>query len=228
MPPNKEKAIRISCLTALIAAASTMAADVILGSGPVSGKEMTLAYAAAHTPYISTLIGALLGSVITIPLWSFILIPLFFTLKPAGMGLTVPILLLFGLSFTAAAINHGAYAFYSAGHYALSRSGPALPPLLSQMMDKMLLFKRCMEMIWFLLTLGGTLLYTAALWFKPTPFRKWMVLGNPLLSIPLVLISLNAPAPLGGYLVPTAGAVAMFLFFLTVTKAAWNHRDGGA
>lgn len=223
MITEKQKMLRIAGIVSIIAALLCAVSDLLLRCGPVSGKEITLANM-AMIPYSRTMIGALLGATV-IPLWLLILFPLYEALKPAGKWFVIPIVILFAHHIAIATLYHGAYAFYSAGYHALAAANGEEKTILLEMIDRFLAFKTALSYIAMISCGLASIYFIITILFRPTGYKKWMVIFTPLIAIPIGLLCKNLPAPIGGYITPPAGTIAYAIFFILTTKVTWKYSE---
>ena len=220
MTLDKQKMIRLAGILSIIAALLCAVSDLLLGCGPVSGKEISLENM-AMIPYGRTMAGALLGAAV-IPFWLLILFPLYEALKPAGKWFAVPVVFLLAHHIAIATLYHGAYAFYSAGYHALAAASGEAEIILSEMINEFMVFRTGLMYVSSTFLLASVWFMIAVL-FRPTRYKRWMALFTPLLVIPIKLLCSNLPAPIGGYIVPPIGTIVYAVFFLITTQVSWNY-----
>lgn len=219
---NDDFTIRLAGILAITGALLCAVSDLLLMCGPISGEEVSLALLAS-IPYESTLIGAILG-VAVIPLWLFVLIPLYHALKPAGKRFTIPVVLLFAYNMVASAVYHGAYAFYGAGYHALAKAEGDMLIVLTEMMDRFMAFRSGLLYITMIPLILGSIWFIIAVLFRTTHYKRWMVIFTPFpLMLPLVLLARQLPAPIGGFIIPPAGSIVYMIFFTLTTIITWEN-----
>ena len=216
--------IRLSCILAIAGGVLNIVSDLLLFSGPVSGETISLEFLGTM-PFNRTLAGAVLGGALAIPLWSFITIPLYFSLHQAGKWFAIPILLLFGEMVILSSAYHSAYALYNAGFDALANAGPDSIDALSDMTNKFVAFKDSLGTVWLLSTLACSIWLIIAVLFRQTSLPKWLIIWTPVMSVPATLPASFLPAPLGGYITPIASTLAITIFFVLITIITWNLPD---
>ena len=216
--------IRIAGILAIVGGIINIVSDQFLYNGPVSGKEMTLVFMAENIPYERILTGTILGAALGIPMWLFILIPLYYAMKKAGNWFTYPVLILFGHLVFLSALFHGSAALFSACHFISANSGADFTALTSQMMDKVKAFEQVMFILYPISMGVSSLLLIIAILRKKTLFKRWMALFTPIITIPLiVMISNRIPAPVGGYFAPMDGSLMFTVFFILTTVVTWDY-----
>lgn len=225
MNKNQQRLTRIAGVIAIIGGFINMFSDLLLYNGPVSGREMTLLYMAVNIPYERTLVGAILGGAIGIPMWLGILIPMYYALKPAGKKFYVPILALFGQLIVISGAFHSAAALSSAGYYVSSQSGVS-NALINEMMDKYLAFQQGFGIIAVIVMALVSLWILAAIISRKTLYKWWTFFFTPIFSILIVFLFTNhIPAPIGGYFAPIDGSLVFTLFFITTTYVTWHGKE---
>jgi len=223
---NIRQAVRLSGILAIAGGLINAVSDLLLYSGPIDGKDVTLEYLGTLPhPYSLTLTGAVLGAAVGIPLWFFILVPLYYSLKDAGACFRTPVIVLFGYLVILSSAYHGAFALYAAGYRALRLAGGESAGLLADMIEKFLMFKNALGMFWFLTALLFSAWFIAAVLLRKTRFAKWAALWTPVMSVPVSIISSLIPAPMGGYIRPMASTLAITLFFVLVTRTVWHYEE---
>jgi hypothetical protein len=221
MSIENQKIIRLTGILSIIGGLLCAISDLLLGcGGPMSGKEVTLANMAL-IPYEYTLIGAVLG-VAVIPLWLFVLIPLYHALKPAGKWFAIPVILFFAYNIAASTVYHGAYAFYGAGHHALAAAAGDIQTVITEMMNRFMVFRSGLLYITAIPIILGSVWFIIAVLFRTTLYKRWMAIFSPLLAIPAAILCIQLPAPIGGYIVPPSGSIVYTIFFILTTIVTWN------
>ena len=222
-----QKMIRLAGIISIIGGLLCAMSDLLLRCGPVSGKEISLEFMAASIPYGCTMAGAILG-VAVIPLWLFILFPLYHALKPAGKCFAVPVVLMFFYNFAVSTVYHGAYAFYSAGYYALGAVNDEAKAILLEMIGNFMAFRSGLLYMITPTILLGSVWFIVTVLFRPTLYKRWMAIFTPLLSIPVMILSHQLlPAPIGRYIVPPAASMVYAIFFIFTTIVTWNIEKKG-
>ena len=219
---NDDFTIRLAGILAITGALLCAVSDLLLMCGPISGEEVSLALLAS-IPYESTLIGAILG-VAVIPLWLFVLIPLYDALKPAGKKFAIPVVLLFAYNMVASTVYHGAYAFYGASYHALAEAEGDMLIVLTEMMDRFMAFRSGLLYITMIPLILGSIWFIIAVLFRTTHYKRWMVIFTPFpLMLPLLFLIRQLPAPIGGFIIPPAGSVLYMIFFALITIVTWKN-----
>lgn len=221
MSVEKQKMLRLAGVLSIIGALLCAVSDLLLMCGPVSAKDINLIYMASNIPYNRTMTGAILG-VAVIPLWLFVLFPLYHALKPAGKWFAIPVILIFAHLIAVSTAYHGAYAFYSAGYYALANVGGEAKTILLEMIDKFMVFRTGLFYTVVTISLLGSVWFIIAVLFRPTLYKRWMVIFTPLLIIPVGILCKQLPAPIGGYMMPPSGSIVFAVFFMFATVVTWK------
>lgn len=222
MTLDKQKMIRLSGILGIIGAVLCAVSDLLFEGMPVSGKEVTFENMALLIPYGRTIAGALLG-VLVIPLWLFILVPMYYALKPAGKWFVIPVILLFAHYIAVATAYHGSYALYTAGYYALANVGGESKTILLEMIEKFMAFKTGLFYTVAITNFLGSIWFIITVLFRPTLYKRWMVIFTPLLTMQLRILCKQLPAPIGGYILPPTGSILFAVFFLITTLVSWNY-----
>ena len=222
---TKQKMIRICGILAIVGGIINIIADLLLIVGPLPGNY-GLEAMALHTPFKLTLAGSILGSAVGIPMWLFLLVPLYYALKPAGMKFAAPVVLLLGYTFVLSAVYHSAAGLYHAGYSAFFNVGPESKSVLEEMIARFELYAMRSLPVFYAIGLGlGSIWLIVAILSGKTLFRRWMAVFSPLLSMAIMFVSNQLPAPIGGYFAPYDGSLMFTIFFLITTIAVWNYQE---
>lgn len=220
--PDTRK-LRLCALLGVIGGVVNAVSDVLLRYGPVAGDEITHEFMATM-PFTQTFVGALLGGVVGIPMWAFILVPLYEGLAPAGRRQAWALVVLFAHLFVVSAIYHTVYALYAAVFATLGHTEAAnAPAALAHLEQRLVLFDNVLRTVW--LVVGAV----ASLWFaivalsRRTRFPRWAAAVTPIMAIPAVIVAERLPAPLGGYIRPWIGTGVFTLFFVMVAWTMWRR-----
>lgn len=221
---TKQKLIRICGILAILGGIINGISDLMLIVGPFPGNYgfMTMAM---HIPFKMSLAGSILGSAIGIPMWLFILFPLYYALKPAGNRFAIPIVLLMGHTFIMGAVVHSACALYHSGYYALANVGAESTLVLEEMIAKFDLFFARIPIPFAVSLAAASLWLIVAIVSGKTLFKRWMAIFSPLLAIAITFVSSLLPAPIGGYFAPYDGSLMFTIFFLVTTIAVWKYQE---
>lgn len=218
---KNQKIIRLAGILSIIGGLLCAVSDLLLGcGGPISGKEVTLANMAL-IPYERTLMGAILG-VAVIPLWLFVLIPLYHALKSAGKWFAIPVVLLFAYLIAASTAYHGAYAFYGAGYHALAMAGRDTPAVITEMINRFMAFRSGLVYITTIPLILGSVWFVITVLFRTTLYKRWMAIFSPLIFIPVAILCKQLPAPIGGYILPPSASIVFTIFFTLATVVIWK------
>jgi len=224
---TQRKVIRICGLLAILGGIIKIIADWLLIVGPFPGNY-GFETMAAQTPFRLSLAGSLLGAAVGIPMWLFLLVPLYYALKPAGKGITIPVVLLLGYTFVLSAVFHSAAGLFNAAYSALANVGAESKPVIDEMIAHFDLYVARLP-IFYGIGLGlGSLLLLVSILSGKTLYKRWMAVFSPLLAMAIMAVSNRLPAPIGGYFAPYDGSLMFTLFFLITTIAVWNYQEPGA
>ena len=221
MSIENQKTIRLTGILSIIGGLLCAISDLLLGCGPVSGKEITLENMAL-IPYERSLIGAILG-IAVIPLWLFVLIPLYHALKPAGKWFAIPVILFFAYHIAASTAYHGAYGFYGAGYHALAAATGDTQAVITEMINRFMVFRSGLVYVATIPIILGSIWFIITVLFRTTLYKRWMVIFSPaLFYIPVRILCIQLPAPIGGYILPPAASIGYTIFFILTTIVTWN------
>ncbi len=221
---TKKKFLRTCGILGIIGGLINIAADLMLIVGPLPGNY-GLDAMSVYTPFKLCMAGSLLGAAVGIPMWLFILIPLYYALKPAGKVFAVPVVILLGHNFILSAVFHNMAALAHAAYTAVANVGAESKPVLEEMISRFDLYiMRIGPFYAISLALGSILLIIAILSGK-TLYKRWMAVFSPLLVMLIMFVSNNLPAPVGGYFAPYDGSLMYTVFFLITTIAVWNYQE---
>jgi hypothetical protein len=199
-------------------------ADLLLIVGPFPGYY-GFETMAAHTPFELSMAGSILGAVVGIPIWLFLLVPLYYILKPAGQKFAVPVVITLGYTFVLSTVFHSAAALFHAAYSAPATVGVESQPAIVEIIARLDLYAARLPIFYATgITLGSAWLLVTILSGK-TLYRRWMAVFSPLLAMIIpMLISPKLPAPIGGYFAPFDGSLMFTIFFLITTIATWNYQ----
>lgn len=221
---TKQKLIRICGVLAILGGIINGIGDLMLIVGPFPGNYgfMTMA---THIPFEMSLAGSILGGAIGIPMWMFLLFPLYYAVKPAGNCFAIPIMLLIGHMIIICAVIHSACALYHAAYYALANVGAESKPVLEGLIAQFGMFETTMKLSFMVTCVAGSLWLIVGIVSGKTLYKRWMSIFTPLLVIAIHFVSNRLPAPIGGYFAPYDGTLMFTLFFLVTTIATWNYQE---
>lgn len=226
MTAEKQKIIRAAGIMAILGGIINIVSDQLLYNGPVSGRELDLLFMATNIPYSRILTGAILGAGLGIPLWFFILIPMYYAIKPAGKWFSYPVVIFFGHLVILSALYHGSGALLGACYYLSVNAGIDSAAVVSEMMDKVKAYEAAIFVIYPISMGLSSILLIFAVFFKKTLYKRWMVLCTPIISMPVIFtISNQLPAPIGGYFAPMDGSLMFTVFFILTTSVTWNYNN---
>ncbi len=221
---TKKKLIRTCSILAISGGLINIAADLMLIAGPLPGNY-GLDAMAVHTPFKLCMAGSLLGAAVGIPMWLFLLVPLYYALKPVGKIFAVPVVLLLGHNFILSAVFHNMAALAHAAYTALAQVGAESKPVLEEMIGR---FEQYIMGIgpFYVLSLGlGSIWLLVSILSGKTLYKRWMAVFSPMLALLITFVSNNLPAPVGGYFAPCDGSLMYTLFFLITAIAVWNYEE---
>ncbi|MDJ0868631.1 MAG: hypothetical protein QNK03_21155 [Myxococcota bacterium] len=219
--------IRIAGCGAVLGGFANLVADYLLrgGPAPVAGADITME-ALATVPFESVFVGSILGAA-AIPLWLLGLWPVYRALEPAGRGLALGIVLLFGYGIVVASGYHGTYAFHAVGYQALEAVGPESRPVLVEMMSRFRGHHDAHMLVFVVPWVAASFGFVVVVLFFRTHYARWMAVASPIL-VPITMPLVAAlPSPVGGWVRPIHGTTIWTLFFLLTTIVTWRlDRDG--
>ena len=212
--------IRGAGAMAVVAGLANAVADFALRGGPrpMAGPEITLEMLRTVPP--DTLwFGSVLGAA-AMPLWILGLFPVYVGLRPAGRGLALLPVMLFGYGIAVASGYHGAYALYG--------SGQVLRAALPDVADATRHFEHLMDhhdtiqTIFVAPWVVASLSFVALVVSGRTGLPRWMAATSPILVPILVPLAASLPTPWGGYVRPALGSLLWTLFFAMALWQTWN------
>ena len=219
MPSRRLTAI----LTALaaIGCVGTWVSDNLLLGTPISGAEYYRVYPTtmADVSFERLLWGNTVG-LVTLSLELCGLWLLHQVLRRSDEQLSWIVLLTLGFSLIAAIAFHVASAFLGTGYQVNQQLDSEVT---RQMVHQFETYRATLFRFTQTAVGLGAAFFAAHVLLRPTPFRKWMAIINPLTLIILVrFVAALIPAPFGGYIAPGYFNIAMLLFFVANFIVIWR------
>ena len=206
-------------ILAMIGALGIAVGDAFLLGNPVSGRTFRRQRLdnLLHVSFQRMFIGHTFG-ILIIPLMGFGIWQIFLGLRPAGLSHALPPTLMMSYSLVVGAAAHGCFAFLGRSMQLQKQHANVSEVDLEGVVTQ---FRRLLFPLFgaFLLTLiVGSIWFGLVVWSGNTLYPRWMALMNPLaLFVVFGLIGNWLPAPVGGFVRPATGNIAMFVFFLVST-----------
>jgi hypothetical protein len=198
-------------LVGLLGSGLLLVADLVLLYSPIPAAHFNVFTAAVGKSRARLVYGSLLG-VFAIPLVLVGFAHIFLALRPAGVWLSMPPVLLGVFAYVVGAAFHAAIPFYLAAIQQTHATNASASPLVALMASVFVPLQRSL----FVLVAISALWLLAALLSGSTLYPRWMAIVSPAALVVFfrVLMRISRPA-VAGVLFPAGNNLAMLVFLLS-------------